>query len=51
MSAQNRPQTNEAGRVCDQPDLSHLSPEVSEAIKGLNSRQKEIVIQSFQAVR
>lgn len=51
MSKQNQPQNNETVRVHGQPDLSRISPEVSEAIKNLKPEQREIVIKSFQAVR
>lgn len=48
MSNKNQPPKNETVRVCDQPELSRISPEVSEAIKSLSPHQQEIVIQAFR---
>lgn len=51
MPKQYQPHKSEAVRIHAQPDLSRVSPEVSEAIKNLKPEQRDIVIKSFQAVR
>lgn len=51
MPGQNHLQQTAAARVGEPSELSHISPEVSEAIKGLSPEQRQIVIQSIQAVR
>lgn len=51
MSNKNQPPKQETVRVCEQPELSRISPEVSEAIKTLNPKQRKAIIQSIQAVR
>lgn len=34
-----------------QADLSHLSPELSEVIQSLDPKQKDVIVQSIQAIR
>lgn len=51
MSKQTKPQHTEAACACMQPELARMSPEVSDAIKNLDPKQREVIIKSFQAVR
>lgn len=48
MSNLNQPQNNEADQLWGQPELLRISPEVSEAIKGLDAEKRAVIIQAVK---
>lgn len=44
-------QEKKTDRISEQSEMSRISPEVSDAIKDLSPKQRDVIIQSIQAIR